>query len=57
VILRGPTKTVMEFAESVIAEKGVRHGKINMIPVDTDGHGHTHGHGKGHKHTHLRPRT
>jgi len=57
VILRGPTKTVMEFAESVIAEKGVRHGKMNMIPVDADGHGHTHGHGKGHKHTHLRPRT
>jgi CopG family transcriptional regulator, nickel-responsive regulator len=56
VILRGPTKTVLEFAESVIAEKGVRHGKMNVIPVDAD-HGHTHGHGRGHKHTHARPRT
>ena len=57
VILRGPTKTVVEFAESVIAEKGVRHGKINVIPVDADAHGHSHGPGRGHKHTHLRPRT
>jgi CopG family nickel-responsive transcriptional regulator len=55
VILRGPTRTVMEFADSVIAEKGVRHGKINVIPVDSDSSGHSHG--RGHKHTHARPRT
>ncbi len=31
VILRGPTDVVKQFAESVIAEKGVRHGKFNVI--------------------------
>ncbi len=57
VILRGPTQTVLQFAESVIAEKGVRHGKISVIPVDSDAHSHSHGPGRGHKHTHARPRT
>lgn len=57
VILRGPTATVTRFAESVIAEKGVRHGKFNVIPVDTELHGHSHGHGRAHKHSHTRPRT
>ena len=57
VILRGPTKTVLEFADSVMSEKGVRHGKINVIPVDAEQKGHSHGKGRSHKHTHLRPRT
>jgi len=57
VILRGPTQTVLQFAESVIAEKGVRHGKISVIPVDSDAHSHSPGPGRGHKHTHARPRT
>jgi CopG family nickel-responsive transcriptional regulator len=57
VILRGPTEVVTQFAESVIAEKGVRHGKFNAIPLETDAHSHSHGHGRGHKHTHVRPRT
>jgi len=52
VILRGPTRAVMKFAESVVAQTGVRHGKFNVIPVD-DGDGrHTH-----HRHFHARPRS
>ena len=35
VILRGATSEVKEFAQSVIAETGVRHGKIQLIPVET----------------------
>jgi len=65
VILRGPTAVVMSFAESVIAEKGVRHGKFNLIPVETDGGGRAHhhqhgpvrGHGHRHAHVHVRPKT
>jgi len=33
VILRGATTEVTRFAESVIAETGVRHGQIQLIPV------------------------
>ncbi|MFZ4537738.1 nickel-responsive transcriptional regulator NikR [Propionivibrio sp.] len=34
VILRGATTEVKSFAESVIAETGVRHGQIQLIPIE-----------------------
>ncbi len=33
-ILRGPLRVLTEFAQSVIAQTGVRHGSINLIPLD-----------------------
>ena len=36
VILRGPTLEVRRFAEQMTAERGVRHGQLNVIPVDAD---------------------
>jgi CopG family nickel-responsive transcriptional regulator len=49
VILRGPTAAVVEFAQSVIAQKGVRHGKFYPVPVEMEStnsrrHGHVHLH-------------
>lgn len=32
VILRGPVGEVQAFAESVMAQKGVRHGNLHLIP-------------------------
>jgi CopG family nickel-responsive transcriptional regulator len=52
VMLQGPTKRVREFAEEMIAERGVRHGMLNLVSVDV-GAAHSHG---GSKHRHLRPR-
>jgi CopG family nickel-responsive transcriptional regulator len=52
VILRGATREVMHFAEAVVAQTGVRHGKFNVIPVETEGGGHKH-----HHHVHTRPRS
>ena len=51
-ILRGHTQEVIQFAQTVIAEKGVRHGKFNVIPVDAQSNGHSH-----RQHVHLRPHT
>lgn len=34
VILRGATAKVRNFAQSVIAETGVRHGHVQLIPVE-----------------------
>lgn len=34
VILRGATAEVKSFAESVVAETGVRHGQIQLIPIE-----------------------
>jgi CopG family nickel-responsive transcriptional regulator len=50
VILRGPTASVVAFAQAVIAEKGVRHGEFRPIPVDI-------GAARHHAHEHMRPYT
>jgi CopG family nickel-responsive transcriptional regulator len=34
VILRGATGMVNDFAHSMIAETGVRHGHVQLIPVE-----------------------
>jgi CopG family nickel-responsive transcriptional regulator len=54
VVLKGPVKRVRDFAEEVIAERGVRHGSLNLVLVEL-GAPHTHG-GTTHSHRHLIPR-
>ena len=50
VLLKGPTNSVLEFARSVMAETGVRHGRFHPISVDAEtvatqrGHVHLHPH-------------
>jgi CopG family nickel-responsive transcriptional regulator len=51
VMLKGPVKRVREFAEEMIAERGVRHGSLNLINVEL-GTPHTH---DGSTHRHLKP--
>ncbi|MCX8016681.1 MAG: nickel-responsive transcriptional regulator NikR [Rhodocyclaceae bacterium] len=60
VILRGATATVRAFADALIAERGVRHGQLNLVSVEVKGGGHRHGdapRGTAHAHLHLRPKT
>jgi CopG family nickel-responsive transcriptional regulator len=63
-VLRGPTAEVKRFADEICAETGVRHGKLNAVPVEIEGahshhthkghqHGHGHDHDHGHTHAHL----
>ncbi len=53
-IMRGPIKKVQALANAVMAERGVRHGKLHMVPValaeESHGHGDT-------PHVHSRPLT
>lgn len=60
-ILRGPTAAVRAFADALRAERGVRHGQLNLIAVDVDsGQGHRHGYvprGQAAAHQHLKPKT
>jgi CopG family nickel-responsive transcriptional regulator len=51
VILKGSVKRVREFAEEIIAERGVRHGLLNLVNV-TLTPSHTH---DGSTHRHLKP--
>jgi CopG family nickel-responsive transcriptional regulator len=60
VMLKGPTAAVRAFADHVLAERGVRHGQLNIITVEAgDAHDQT-GAGKYHHHhghLHLIPRS
>lgn len=61
VILKGPTATVRAFADALTAERGVRHGQINMVSVEVASSVHGHGYrpqGGLAKvpHLHLRPK-
>ena len=51
VMLKGPVGQVRQFAEEIIAERGVRHGQLNLISVDLS-KPHSHG---GSSHRHLKP--
>jgi CopG family nickel-responsive transcriptional regulator len=51
VMLKGPVQQVREFAQEIIAERGVRHGQLNLISVEL-GKSHSHG---GASHRHLKP--
>ena len=51
-VLRGPIARVQQFADSIIAERSVRHGKLNLVPVDVESPRFRHV-----KHTHLHPKT
>lgn len=52
VILKGPTAEVIKFAESIIAQTGVRHGKLNLVPAEMEKTLL-----KFHRHRHLHPST
>ena len=70
VILKGDTRDVKQFTDALCAERGVHHGNVNVISVeshqphakprlrklDKPGHVHKHGIG-GHSHLHLKPAT
>lgn len=57
-ILRGPINNVQTFANTVTSVRGVRHGNLHMVPVETSQESqHTHGGEHTHPHTHSRPRT
>jgi CopG family nickel-responsive transcriptional regulator len=46
--LRGSTSAVRALAEKISAERGVRHGQMNLVPVEIDAANH---------HVHSRPHT
>ncbi len=60
VILKGPAQAVRSFADALIAERGVRHGSLNVVSVEVDQGRHNHGYvprGKTVPHLHLKPRS
>jgi CopG family transcriptional regulator, nickel-responsive regulator len=55
-VLQGSLERVQAFADSVIAQPGVRHGKLNSFPVEAISQEHQHGKMKSpHSHIHIKP--
>ncbi len=55
-VLKGDAKQVRHLADHVIAERGVRHGRLVMVPVEEEAEKHAHPGEPSHKHTHLHVR-
>jgi CopG family nickel-responsive transcriptional regulator len=56
VVLRGAMDRVRGFADAVIAQAGVRHGKLYLLPVKASDESHSHGSvGTPQRHLHLEP--
>jgi CopG family nickel-responsive transcriptional regulator len=55
-VLKGRTAEVERFAGHVVAERGVRHGRVVIVPADIESERHAHGAGRSHAHQHVRVR-
>jgi len=56
-VLRGRTDSVRQFAQGVIAERGVRHGRVTFVPVDVVEAKHSHhDHDASPSHLHVHPK-
>lgn len=56
-VLRGSAEAVGDFANAVIAERGVTHGQVSFIPVALETQAHPHGdEADAGTHLHARPR-
>ena len=55
-VLRGAAHDVRHLADHVIAERGVRHGRLVTVPVSIADERHGHAGEPGHRHTHLHVR-
>ncbi len=51
-VMRGAVGEVRAYAESLFLERGVRHGRLALIPVRSEESVHRHG-GRRHRHRHL----
>lgn len=54
-ILRGPVAALQAYADGVLGQRGVKHGNLFLIPIETQAHSHDHGHGTApHEHVHVK---
>lgn len=54
--LKGRARDVQHLADHVISERGVRHGKLVIIPADISTAKHAHGDEPAHSHPHVQVR-
>lgn len=52
-VLRGQVGDVRHYADHVIAERGVRHGRLVLVPAEISTETHSHGSATLSRHSHL----
>jgi CopG family nickel-responsive transcriptional regulator len=55
-VLRGSARDVRHLADHVIAERGVRHGRLVVVPIEVERSKHAHGEEPSRPHVHLHVR-
>ncbi len=55
-VLKGRAKDVQHLADHVVAERGVRHGRLVTVPVSLESQTHAHGPEPRHPHLHAHVR-
>jgi CopG family transcriptional regulator, nickel-responsive regulator len=55
-VLKGMTREVEHFAQHVIAQRGVRHGRVVVIPAEIEAERHAHGERRALTHQHIKVR-
>ena len=55
-VLRGKGAQIRDFADHVIAQRGVRHGRLVAIPVELEHQKHAHGADGSRRHLHVHVR-
>jgi CopG family nickel-responsive transcriptional regulator len=53
--LKGRTREVRQFAHKVMAQTGVRHGQVQILPMHRSDADAGHDHGDGVHHVHMQP--
>ena len=51
-VLRGPARTVRAYADATTSQRGVRHGRLHLVPAARELGRHSHGTGP-HEHIHA----
>jgi CopG family nickel-responsive transcriptional regulator len=52
-VLKGRTRDVQRFGDHVIAERGVRYGRLFLVPVEAHTEVHSHAGEPAHRHAHM----
>ena len=55
-VLRGAMHDVRDFAQHVVSERGVRHGRLVTVPVEFENQKHAHGAEPSRRHLHVHVR-
>ena len=55
-LMRGASDAVRHVGDHIVTERGVRHGKLVVVPVDVERESHQHGGGRPHAHDHFKVR-